>query len=517
MITITSIVLFIVTFYHGVTKAAFLQSPGLVQYWGQNSAGAAGSGQQMALSSYCDDGSTDAFIMAFINEFNVGSLPNLNLANACKDSFFPGTQLLHCPQVAQDIKSCQSKGKKILLSLGGASGSYGFQSDDQAVTFAHTLWNLFGGGSSSTRPFDDAVLDGFDLDIEGGGSTGYVTLVNTLRDLFLSDSSKQYYITAAPQCPFPDAILGSIISATGFDAVNVQFYNNYCSPSGTFNFDTWNNWATQTSPNKNVKVYLGVPGSPTAAGSGYQSPQELASVIEKVAQYSNFGGVTVWDASQAYSNTQASPNFATAVSQDVKTSGTSSASTKGGSVSSKSDSPACPATVATESDSSCTGQSGTCINNNFALCNGGKWTTMACPVGTGCLLNADSSSTSAYCGYVVAEKDTCSNPVPSSLESSQVAAQVYVGNVKHDTFDLGINAQRLDTRPFGSTVVVEMTVQPNTTITAVQGGTVSQTGRQVTLKVRNQQKKNMALRLNVSGKTGSDMALAPDARTLQFH
>ena len=60
------------------------------------------------------------------------------------------------------------------MSLGGASGSYGFQNDKDAVTFANTLWDLFGNGKSDTRPFGDAVLDGFDLDIEGGGSTGYV-------------------------------------------------------------------------------------------------------------------------------------------------------------------------------------------------------------------------------------------------------------------------------------------------------------------------------------------------------
>lgn len=62
----------------------------------------------------------------------------------------------------------------MLLSLGGASGAYGFKSDDEGKTFAKTLWDLFGGGDSKTRPFGDSIVDGFDLDIEGGGSTGYV-------------------------------------------------------------------------------------------------------------------------------------------------------------------------------------------------------------------------------------------------------------------------------------------------------------------------------------------------------
>ena len=59
-----------------------------------------------------------------------------------------------------DIKACQAKGKIVTLSLGGAGGSVGFSSDSQAQTFADTVWNMFLGGSSSTRPFGDAVLDG---------------------------------------------------------------------------------------------------------------------------------------------------------------------------------------------------------------------------------------------------------------------------------------------------------------------------------------------------------------------
>jgi chitinase len=59
------------------------------------------------------------------------------------------------------------------MSLGGASGIYGFANNAAGEAFADTLWNVFGAGKSSTRPFGDAVLDGFDLDIEGGGPTGY--------------------------------------------------------------------------------------------------------------------------------------------------------------------------------------------------------------------------------------------------------------------------------------------------------------------------------------------------------
>lgn len=59
------------------------------------------------------------------------------------------------------------------MSLGGAAGSYGFSSDAQGQTFAQTIYNMFGAGSSQYRPFGDAQIDGVDLDIEGGSATGY--------------------------------------------------------------------------------------------------------------------------------------------------------------------------------------------------------------------------------------------------------------------------------------------------------------------------------------------------------
>ena len=75
-------------------------------------------------------------------------------------STFPGTGLVNCSPLAADIKGCQARGKILTLSLGGGGASVGFQSDADAQALADTIWNDFLGGSSSTRPFGDAVLDG---------------------------------------------------------------------------------------------------------------------------------------------------------------------------------------------------------------------------------------------------------------------------------------------------------------------------------------------------------------------
>lgn len=151
----------------------------------------------------------------------------LYIGNTC-DTTFPNSSLLRCPLVAQDIKSCHAAGKKVFISLGGAYepvGSDGFSDDSQAQEFAHTLWNTFGGGQSSTTPFDDAVVDGFDLNIENKDQTGYVALVNELRILFLG-ASKQYYISTAPQCAYPDPNVGDVLANTHVDYAFIQFYNN---------------------------------------------------------------------------------------------------------------------------------------------------------------------------------------------------------------------------------------------------------------------------------------------------
>lgn len=58
---------------------------------------------------------------------------------------------------------------------------------------------MFLGGSDPNipRPFEDVILDGIDLDIEGGSSTGYGALVTRLRELYEEDKSKTYYVTGS--------------------------------------------------------------------------------------------------------------------------------------------------------------------------------------------------------------------------------------------------------------------------------------------------------------------------------
>lgn len=263
-------------------------------YWGQASAGS-----QESLATYCQSDDVDIVLLSFLYQYP--SSVGLNFASACTSTFSDG--LLHCSTIGEDIQTCQSLGKKVFLSLGGAAGSYGFSNDEEAETFATTLWNTFGEGSGKEeRPFDDALIDGFDFDIENNNPTGYTALVKKLRNYF-SSGSKNYYISAAPQCFYPDSSVGELLSNGDVDFAFVQFYNNYCNVDKQFNWNTWLNFAQTISPNSNIKLYLGLPGSATAAGSGYISDLEtIKTTVQTISGSENFGGIMLWDASQGFDN-----------------------------------------------------------------------------------------------------------------------------------------------------------------------------------------------------------------------
>lgn len=217
----------------------------------------------------------------------------------------------------EDIKTCQKLGKTILLSVGGATYSEGgFSSIGNANAGAELLWKTFGpvpksNTSEVLRPFGDAVIDGFDLDFESTVAN-MPAFAHKLRKYYAADTTKQYYLTAAPQCVFPDAPNGPMLNGSVyFDAIFVQFYNNPCglqsftpdaSIQQNFNFDYWDVWAGITSRNKNIRVYIGVPASPSAAGSGYVPVKDLKRIIDYAATFHSFGGIMMWDASQAYAN-----------------------------------------------------------------------------------------------------------------------------------------------------------------------------------------------------------------------
>lgn len=256
------------------------EAGGISIYWGQN-------GNEGTLSDTCSSGNYEYVVLAFLSSFGNGQKPMLNLAGHC-DPYSNG-----CTNLNSDIQSCQSKGIKVILSIGGGAGGYTLTSTQDARQLATYIWNNFLGGQSSSRPLGEAVLDGVDFDIEGGTSQHWDELARFLSNY--SKKGKKVYLTAAPQCPFPDAWVGGALKTGLFDYVWVQFYNN---PPCQFSGDVSNleqSWKTWVSSIPATKIFLGLPAAPDAAGSGFIPVGDLTStVLPAIKGSDKYGGVMLW-------------------------------------------------------------------------------------------------------------------------------------------------------------------------------------------------------------------------------
>ncbi|XP_059650972.1 hevamine-A-like [Cornus florida] len=254
---------------------------GIAIYWGQN-------GNEGTLAETCATGNYDFVNLAFLATFGNGQTPVINLAGHCDPSSNG------CIGLSSDIKSCQAEGVKVILSIGGGAGSYSLTSAEDARQVATYLWDNFLGGQASSRPLGDAVLDGIDFDIELGTDQHWDDLARFLSAY--SNQGKKVYLTAAPQCPFPDAWVGAALKTGLFDYVWVQFFNNppcqYSSADVSNLESAWNQW---TSDIPATKIFLGLPAAPDAAGSGFIPVDDLTSqVLPAIKSSAKYGGVMLW-------------------------------------------------------------------------------------------------------------------------------------------------------------------------------------------------------------------------------
>ncbi|KAL5568452.1 hypothetical protein UlMin_025027 [Ulmus minor] len=261
------------------------QAAGIAIYWGQNS-------NEGTLAETCNTDNYQFVNIAFLITFGNGQTPALNLAGHCN----PAANT--CQGLSSDIKACQGKGIKVLLSIGGGIGSYSLSSTQDANQVADYLWNNFLGGQSNSRPFGDAVLDGVDFDIEAGSGQFWDDLARSLSG---HSQERKVYLAAAPQCPFPDAHLDGAIKTGLFDYVWVQFYNNpSCHYAGNPNnlFNSWNQWTSTQAK----QVFLGLPAAEAAAPSGGFIPADvlISQVLPTIKSSPKYGGVMLW--SKQYDN-----------------------------------------------------------------------------------------------------------------------------------------------------------------------------------------------------------------------
>lgn len=174
-----------------------LSRTNIAVYYGQ-SPGTTANG----LEEICADPFVSIVNLAFVpNFFGPNGFPSASFGPACggpsaaQSSRAPGLQ--DCTGLGTQIKTCQEDyGKIIMVSLGGYIATSSFNSSAQAVQFASTLWNLFGGGTEypELRPYGtDVVVDGFDIDNEDHSTLYYDDFVTSLRGNFAKDATGRKY------------------------------------------------------------------------------------------------------------------------------------------------------------------------------------------------------------------------------------------------------------------------------------------------------------------------------------
>lgn len=421
-------------------------------YWGQNGPDSA---ENTDLASYCTATSgVDILILAFLYEFGNGqNIPAGVIGEECSISTTGAGSL--CDDVATSITACQDAGVTVLISLGGSSGAYSLQSQEEAETIGQYLWDSYANSGNTTveRPFGDVFVNGFDFDIEvnDGSSQYYQYMISTLRSNFDSDPDNTYLITGAPQCPIPEPNMGIIIGNSTFDALWVQFYNNNngldndtyesCSlgfdGNAPFNFVQWADWLADT-PSADAKLYIGAPASELASDGTsegaiyYITPAQLETLISETEGNSSFGGVMLWDAGYSDSNVNDGCTYAqeaysilltgevcdgspvsatstatatptttatsktTATTTSKASTTTSTATTTTSSVSPSSTCPVSGASCSTDGAYACTGSS-------FGICANGVWVIESCGSGDVCVQDGSS----VYCGASGSAEPVC--------------------------------------------------------------------------------------------------------------
>jgi chitinase len=231
-------------------------------------------------------------------------------------------------QFISDIQTLHSRGQKVILSVGGQNGTVSVNDAASAGNFASSVYSII----------QQYGFDGVDIDLENGVNPTY--MASALQQLE-GDVGSSLVITLAPQTVDTqstgnDYFQLALNIKNILTMINTQYYNsgsmNGCDGNvyseGTENFMTALACTELQGGLSASQVGLGLPASPSAAGSGYVSPSVVNAALDCLAARANCGsfvpaagypgirGVMTWsinwDASNGY-------NFANTVAPHLST------------------------------------------------------------------------------------------------------------------------------------------------------------------------------------------------------
>ncbi|MGW4442642.1 chitinase [Streptomyces sp. NPDC004682] len=192
-------------------------------------------------------------------------------------------------QFKADIRAKQAAGKKVIVSVGGETGTVSVNDATSAANFANSVYSLM-----QTYGFD-----GVDIDLENGLNPTYMT--QALRSLS-SKAGSSLVITMAPQTIDMQSTSGSYFQTALnikdiLTVVNMQYYNSGsmlgCDgkvySQGSVDFLTALACIQLEGGLSPAQVGLGLPASTRAAGSGYVSPTVVNNALDCLTQGTSCG------------------------------------------------------------------------------------------------------------------------------------------------------------------------------------------------------------------------------------
>ncbi|MDG4793737.1 cellulose binding domain-containing protein [Micromonospora sp. WMMD1082] len=189
-----------------------------------------------------------------------------------------------------DVRTLQSRGKKVIISVGGETGRVAVNDAASAVAFADSVYALI----------QRYGFDGVDVDLENGLNPTY--MAQALRSL-RSRVGSGLIVAMAPQTIDMQNPAGSYFKLALdikdiLTVVNTQFYNsgamlgcdnNAAYAQGTVNFIVALACIQLEAGLRPDQVGLGLPAGPGAAGGGIVAPSVVNAALDCLTRGTNCG------------------------------------------------------------------------------------------------------------------------------------------------------------------------------------------------------------------------------------
>jgi chitinase len=363
-----------VEFYNGATKLATVTTSPYTYTWSSlvagsysltaiatDNAGATTTSAAVAVTVKTtggNDNPSGKVLVGYWHNWNLASAPYIRLkdvdsrynvievafASTGSDyatiSFTPDSHTTEA-EFKSDIATLQSQGRKVLLSIGGETGTLLLNSAAAKQNFITTMKAVL----------DNYNFDGFDLDIEGGTSlqldngdknfaapttAKVVNLIAACKEIitYRTAQGKNCLLTMAPETYYVQTAYGATYSPLvgaylpiiyglkdQLSWIQPQLYNtgsvqgldnkNYSSSTADFIVSMTEMLMTgfpvagtsQTFPAlRQDQVAFGLPAAPGAAGSGYTAPAEVLKALNYLVKGQSYGGSYTLRNSAGYTN-----------------------------------------------------------------------------------------------------------------------------------------------------------------------------------------------------------------------